>query len=244
LKWYFQFTPHDTHDWDSTHTPVLFDASVRGTPRKLLMVANRNGFYYVLDRQTGQFVTGKAYAKQSWAKGLDDRGRPILVPDMDPKPEGVPVYPGVHGGTNWFSPSYSPASGLFYIGVREEGTIYYRATADYKSGTYYTAGGIHGLPGVEPAGSVKAMDPVTGETKWEFPLHSPPWAGLLATAGGVIFGGTNEGNVFALDASSGKPLWDFQAGGPAQGNAVSYELAGKQYVVLTAGRALMAFTLE
>jgi alcohol dehydrogenase (cytochrome c) len=244
LKWYFQFTPHDTHDWDSTHTPVLFDATVRGAARKLLMVANRNGFYYVLDRQTGQFVTGKAYAKQTWAKGLDDRGRPVLVPDMDPKPEGVPVYPGVHGGTNWFSPSYSPASGLFYIGVREEGTIYYRATADYQTGTYYTAGGIHGLPHVEPSGSVKAMDPVTGETKWEFPLHSPPWAGLLATAGGVIFGGTNEGNLFALDASTGKPLWDFQAGGPAQGNAVSYELAGKQYVVLTAGRALMTFTLE
>jgi alcohol dehydrogenase (cytochrome c) len=244
LKWHFQFTPHDTHDWDSTHTPVLFDATFRGAPRKLMMVANRNGFFYVLDRQTGEFLAGKPYAKQTWAKGLDDRGRPVLVPEMEPKPEGSAVYPGVHGGTNWFSPSYSPETGWFYIAMREEGTIYYRATADYKTGTYYTAGGIHGLPGVEPSGAIKALDPLTGDTKWEFPLHSPPWAGLLATAGGLLFGGTNEGNLFALDARSGKPLWNFQAGAPALGNAVSYEFEGKQYVVLSAGRALMAFAVE
>ncbi|MBZ5575755.1 MAG: PQQ-dependent dehydrogenase, methanol/ethanol family [Acidobacteriia bacterium] len=244
LKWHFQFTPHDTHDWDSTHTPVLFDATVRGVARKLLMVANRNGFFYVLDRQTGEFVAGKPYAKVTWAKGLDNRGRPILVPGMDPKPEGTPVYPGVHGGTNWFSPSYSPETGLFYVGMREEGTTYYRATTDYQTGTYYTAGGIHGLAGVEPSGAIKALDPVTGDAKWEFPLHSPPWAGLLSTAGGLVFGGTNEGNLFALDAATGKPLWTFQAGGPALGNAVSYEFEGKQYVVLTAGRALMAFGVD
>ena len=135
LKWYFQFTPHDTHDWDSTHTPVLFEGNVRGVARKLMMVANRNGFFYVLDRQTGEFVAGKPYAKVTWAKGLDDRGKPIIVPELAPKPEGSVVYPGVHGGTNWFSPSYSPQTGLFYIGMREEGTVFYRATADYKTGT-------------------------------------------------------------------------------------------------------------
>ena len=244
LKWYFQFTPHDTHDWDSTHTPVLFEGTVRGAARKLMMVANRNGFFYLLDRQTGEFLLGKPYARVTWAKGLDDRGRPIIVPELAPKPEGSAVYPGVHGGTNWFSPSYSPETGLFYIGMREEGTVFYRATAEYKTGTIYTAGGIHGLPSVEPSGAIKAVDPLTGNTKWEFALHSPPWAGLLSTAGGLVFGGTNEGNLFALDATSGKPLWNFQAGGPALGNAISYEFAGKQYVVLTAGRALMAFGVE
>lgn len=244
LKWHYQFTPHDVHDWDSTHTPVLFDASFRGQQRKLLALANRNGFFYLLDRQTGEFLAGKAYAKVTWAKGLDDQGRPVIVPSLEPKPEGTAVYPGVHGGTNWFSQSYSPETGLFYVGMREEGTVFYRATADYQKGSIYTAGGIHGLPGVEPAGAIKALDPLTGDTRWQFPMHSPPWAGVLSTAGGLVFGGTNEGNLFALDAATGKPLWDFQAGAPALGNAISYEFGGKQYVALTAGRALMVFTLE
>lgn len=244
LKWYFQFTPHDTHDWDATQTPILFDDEFRGTPRKLMAFANRNGFFYVLDRQSGEFLLGKPFAKQTWAKGLDDHGRPVLNPALDPRPEGATVYPGVHGGTNWFSPAYHPGLKLFYVAMREEGTTFYRATTEYKTGTYYTAGGIHGLPKVEPSGAVEAIDPVTGEKRWEFPLHSPPWAGLLATAGGLVFGGTNEGNVFALDAESGKPLWNFQAGAPAQGSPVSYEFEGKQYVALTAGRALMVFGVE
>ena len=244
LKWHFQFTPHDTHDWDSTHTPVLIDGTFRGAPRKMMAIANRNGFFYVLDRRTGEFLLGKPYAKQTWAKELDDRGRPVVVPAQDPPPEGIAVYPGVHGGTNWFSPSYNPDTGLFYVAMREEGTIYYRATAEYKNGNYFTAGGIRGIPGVEPAGAIKALDPSTGEPRWEFPLHSPPWAGLLSTAGGLVFGGANEGNIFALDAASGKPLWNFQAGAPVQGNPVSYEWEGKQYVAMTAGRALMVFALE
>jgi alcohol dehydrogenase (cytochrome c) len=244
LKWHFQFTPHDVHDWDSTHTPILIDATFRGTPRKLMALANRNGFFYVLDRQTGEFVLGKPYAKQTWAKSLDDRGRPVLIARMEPKPEGVAVYPGVHGGTNWFSQSYSPDTGLFYVATREEGTVFYRATTDYQTGTIYTAGGIHGLPGVEPSGAIKGIDLSTGEARWEFPLHSPPWAGLLSTAGGLVFGGSNEGNVFALDAASGKPLWNFQAGAAALGNPISYESEGKQYVALTAGRALMTFAVE
>jgi alcohol dehydrogenase (cytochrome c) len=244
LKWHFQFTPHDTHDWDATQTPILLDGSFRGTPRKLMAFANRNGFLYLLDRQNGEFLQGKPFAKQTWAKGLDDRGRPVLNPALDPRPEGLVVYPGVHGGTNWFSPTYSPDSKLLYIAMREEGTTFYRATAEYKTGTIYTAGGIHGLPSVEPSGAIEAIDPSTGEKRWEFALHSPPWSGLLSTAGGLVFGGTNEGNLFALDTSSGKPLWDFQAGAPAQGNPISYEFEGKQYVAITAGRALMVFGVE
>jgi len=244
LKWYFQFTPHDTHDWDATQTPILFDEEFRGTPRKLMAFANRNGFFYLLDRQKGEFLLGKAFAKQTWAKDLDDRGRPVLNPAFEPRPEGLVVYPGVHGGTNWFSPSYSPDTKLFYVAMREEGTTFYRATAEFKTGTIYTAGGIHGLPGVEPSGAIQAIDPLTGEKRWEFPLHSPPWSGLLSTAGGLVFGGTNEGNLFALDSVSGKPLWNFQAGAPAQGNPISYEFEGRQYIAITAGRALMVFGQE
>ena len=245
LKWHFQFTPHDTHDWDSTSVPVLLDAPVRGSPRKLVAFANRNGFFYVLDRTSGEFLLGKAYGKTSWAKGLDDRGRPIVVPGFEqPPPEGRNTYPGVHGSTNWMSPSFDASQQLFYIPTREEGTVYYHATADFHEGTYYTAGGIRGIPNVEPSGSIQALDPATGQQRWEFPLHSPPWAGVLSTAGGLLFGGTTEGNVFALDSSTGKPLWDFQAGASVASGPMSYEFEGKQYIVITAGRALIAFTLE
>jgi alcohol dehydrogenase (cytochrome c) len=244
LKWHFQFTPHDTHDWDSNHVPVLIDGAFRGRPRKLVAVANRNGFFYLLDRETGEFLLGKPYAKQTWARGLDEGGRPITVPAMEPKPEGTAVYPGIHGATNWNSPSYSPGTGLMYVAAREEGTIYYRATAEYKAGSFFSAGGMRGIPGVEPSGSIKALDPLTGEQRWEFALHSPPWAGVLSTAGGLLFGGTNEGNLFALDATSGKRLWDYQAGAPVYAAPMCYEFEGKQYVAITVGHSLMAFTAQ
>jgi len=244
LKWHFQFTPNDTHDWDSTHTPVQFEATINGRARKLVSVANRNGFFYTLDRETGEFVAGKPYEKVEWAKGLDAHGRPIVIPGTAPTPEGVNMYPGVHGGTNYMSPSYSRDTGLFYVSARREPTSYYRATPEYVVGTYYVAGGNRGVAGVEPSGAIKALDPKTGDVRWEFPLHSPPWSGVLSTAGGLVFGGTAEGNVFALDASTGKPLWDFQTGATVTSNPISYELDGRQYIALAAGRALIAFGLE
>jgi alcohol dehydrogenase (cytochrome c) len=244
LKWHYQFTPHDTHDWDSNHVPILIDAPFEGRPRKLVIVVNRNAFFYVLDRQTGEFLRAREYAKQTWAKAIDLHGRPIVLPDTDPKPEGTIVYPGLHGATNYGSPSYSPQTKLIYVSAREEGTLFYRATPEYLPGSYYSAGGMRGIAGVEPSGSIKALDAVTGEQRWEFPLHSPPWAGVLSTAGGVVFGGTSEGNLFALDAASGKPLWNMQAGGPAQGNPVSYQNEGRQYIAMTAGHALLVFSLN
>jgi alcohol dehydrogenase (cytochrome c) len=238
LKWHFQFTPHDTHDWDANHVPVLVDAPFAGKPRKLVAVANRNGFFYVLDRLTGEFLLGQQYARQTWAKGLDERGRPVLLP------ESSTVYPGLHGATNWNSPSFDPNQHVLYVAAREEGTAFYRATAEYIPGVYFTAGGMRGIPGVEPAGSIKALGVLTGVTRWEFALHSPPWAGVLATAGGLVFWGTNEGNIFALDSGSGKPLWNFQAGAPVYAGPVSYEFEGRQYLAVTAGHSLLAFTLE
>ena len=151
--------------------------------------------------------------------------------------------PGVHGATNWNSPSYNPGTGLLYVAVREEGTIFYRATAEYKAGNYFSAGGMRGIPGVEPSGSIQALDPLTGEKRWEFALHSPPWAGVLSTAGGLVFGGTNEGNIFALDAATGKPLWSFQAGAPVYANPISYRFEGRQYIAVTAGHSLLTFTV-
>ena len=244
LRWHFQFSPHDTHDWDANHVPVLFDAMWQGTRRKLVAVANRNAFYYLLDRITGEFLLGKEYAKQAWADGLDAKGRPIARPNIEPTEPGTVIYPGLHGATNWFSPSYDAALGTLFVTLREEGTIIYKGTPEYRPGFYYSAGGMRGLPGVEPGGSVKALNALTGETRWEFPLHSPPWAGLLSTAGGIVFGGSNEGHLFALDSRTGKPLWRFPTGGAVTANPVTYIDRGRQFVAVAAGHAMFTFALE
>jgi len=236
LRWHFQFTPHDIHDWDSNQVPVVAE--------NLVVTANRNGFYYVLDRRTGAFLRGRAYAKQTWAKGLDDRGRPIRLPNIAPTVEGTPLFPSLHGGTNWPSPSYSPLTKLFYVGVREEGSLFHKGDAEYKPGGIFTGGSIRGLPGVEPKGSIQALEVETGKMRWEFPLQSPPWAGVLSTAGGLVFASANEGYFFALDAATGKPLWRFQTGGPIFSNPISYWSDGKQHIALAAGHALITFALE
>ena len=141
LRWHFQFTPHDEHDWDSVEIPVLADLSFGGRQRKLVLFANRNAFYYVLDRTNGKFLAAKPLSKQTWAKGIDDKGRPVRLPGTLPTEEGTKVYPNVPGATNWFSPSYSPRTNLFYVAVREEGGIYYKGEANYKPGAFFNAGG-------------------------------------------------------------------------------------------------------
>jgi alcohol dehydrogenase (cytochrome c) len=243
MRWHFQFTPHDTHDWDATHVPVIFDAEVRGKKRKLIANANRNAFYYVLDRESGEFITGREYAKQTWAKGLDDKGRPVVIPGMDPSEEGTLVWPNLNGATVWFSPSYSPLAQLFYVAVREIGAIYYKREADYKPGTFFAGGGEVRPPMEEQKGFIRALEPATGKLRWEFPLKSAPWSGVMATAGGVVFSGSDEGNFYALDAKTGKPLWDFQTGGPIFANPVSFAVDGKQWVAISANHTMFVFGL-
>jgi alcohol dehydrogenase (cytochrome c) len=243
LRWYFQLTPHDTHDWDAAHVPVQFEAEVRGARRKLIAVANRNAFYYVLDRTTGEFVAGRAYARQTWAKGLDYRGHAIAVPGREPSEEGTSVWPNVNGATVWFSPSYNPQTKLFYVAVREIGAIYYKREADYKPGTFFTGGGGEEIPNSNKSGAIRALEAASGRLRWEFPMFSAPWAGVLATGGGLVFSGSDEGNFFALDARTGKPLWDFQTGGPIAANPVSFAIAGKQCIAVAASRVLYVFGL-
>jgi alcohol dehydrogenase (cytochrome c) len=242
-RWHFQFTPHDTHDWDATHVPVLIDAEVGGRMRKLVVNANRNAFYYVLDRATGEFLAGKAYAKQTWAKGLDARGRPQVIEGTDPTEKGVHVWPNANGATVWFSPSYSPQTGLFYVATREIASVYFKRATAYKEGTFFAGGGEHGLPADDASGAIRALQPATGELKWEFKLHSPPWAGVLSTAGGLVFSGSDEGNFYALDARTGKPLWDIQTGGAITANPVSFVVDGHQCVAISADRVLYVFGL-
>lgn len=244
LKWHFQYTPHDTHDWDSNQIPVLLEATVQGRQRKLVAMANRNAFYYLLDSATGEFILGVPYAKQTWAKGIDAKGRPIVLPNTEPTVEGNLVWPSLQGATNWFSPSYSPLTKLFYVPTREMGAYYYKGEAEYKPGQWYAAGGERALEGDKAHGAIRALEVTSGKLKWEFRLQTPLWAGLLATAGGVVFGGSNEGNFFALDAMSGKPLWDFQTGGQIAANPISFLIDGKQHVAITAGSTLFVFGLH
>jgi alcohol dehydrogenase (cytochrome c) len=243
LKWHFQFTPHDVHDWDSNQIPVLIDRTLEGRPRKLVAQANRNAFYYLLDRETGEFLLGVPYARQTWAKGLDVRGRPIVLPDTEPTREGNLVYPSLQGATNWFSPSYSPVTNLFYVAVREMGAYYYKGEAEYVPGKAFMAGGEQALTGDKAFGAIRALEVDTGKLKWEFRLHSPPWAGVVSTAGGVVFGGTNEGNVFALDARTGEVRWTFQAGAAVHTNPISFAIDGVQHFAIAAGFAIFVFRL-
>ncbi len=243
MVWYFQYTPHDTHDWDANQIPILFDGEIDGRTRKLVGLANRNAFYYLLDRETGAFVTGAQYSKQTWAEGLNPDGSPIVIPDMEPTFDGKLVWPSLQGATNWFSPSYSPVTGLFYVAVRQMSAVYYKPEAQYKPGQPFMGGGEQALSGDDASGAVRALDALTGETVWDFDLLRPPWNGVMATAGGVVFGGSDEGNLFALEATTGQPLWDFYAGAAAHSNPMSFGLDGKQYVVMSAGNVVYAFGL-
>ncbi len=242
MKWYFQYTPHDVHDWDANQIQVLADLTVAGKPRKALITANRNAFYYVLDRVTGEFLHAAPYAKQTWARGIDAKGRPRVIEGTDPTPEGNLVYPSLQGSTNWPSPSYSPQTGLFYVPVREMGSYYYKTDVEYEEGQPFTGGGERRLAD-EAWGAVRALDAVTGKQVWDFRLPSPSWSGVLSTAGGLVFSGSNEGNFYALDAKSGAPLWQFQVGGMVRSNPTTFLVDGRQHVSVAAGRAVFVFAL-
>jgi alcohol dehydrogenase (cytochrome c) len=244
LRWHFQFTPHDVHDWDANQVPMLIDAVWKGRPRKLVAQVNRNAFYYLLDRQTGEFLLGAPYVKQTWASGLDEGGRPRLIPGQAPSPEGTVVFPGLAGGTNWYSPSYDPSSQLIYVQVHEDyAQTFYKLPPAHQPGKLFLGGLTRDIEGSEHFGVVEAMEATTGQIRWRFPLHSPPSGGVLSTAGGLVFSGNREGTFFALDARTGRPLWRFQTGGVIWANPISFTVDGKQHVAIAAGQALFVFAL-
>jgi alcohol dehydrogenase (cytochrome c) len=253
LKWHFQYTPHDTHDWDGTQVPVLLDATgatnatTRG--RKLVVVPSRNGFYYILDRRTGEFLFATPFVKQTWAKAIDRKGRPVLNEGQDPTAEGnESVWPGVDGGHNWMSPSYNPDTGLLYFNAREERRRYFKTDApEFRPGESYFAGGGGGGARFRPEeswGKLIAMSPETGEIKWEHRILSPPWAGVLSTAGNLVFSATPSGNFYALDARTGKELWSFNGGDRVFASPITFLTRGKQLITIPIGDVLIAFGLE
>jgi alcohol dehydrogenase (cytochrome c) len=246
LKWHFQFTPHDVHDWDSTHTPILFNDTIAGQPRKLVAVANRNGFFYVLDRVTGAFLTGRPYTQVTWAKELDANGRPIVLPNTDPTPEGNRVCPSGTGGTNWHSPSYSPKTRLMYFFSKEQCDTFMadeKLEPPHRPGRPYIGSAFFALPDENDDAAVRAIDPKTGTVKWEFREFSGAWAGVFSTAGGLVFSGDGQGNLIALDAETGNHLWHVPLGGPIQSAAISYAVDGRQLVTIPAGGAIFTFAL-
>jgi len=242
-KWHFQFTPHDVHDWDSTETPVLVDRTFRGQNRKLMLHADRNAFFYILDRTDGTFLLGKPFARQTWAKGLDDVGRPMLVPNQEPTTSGNLSYPSMWGATNWMSPSYDAETGHLFIAFREFGDRYFKRQDEYKAGRVYVGGKTTPAEDQE-WGGVKAINVDTGNIDWEHKFYIGSLsAGVLATGGGVLFAASRDGNLAALDKRSGKLLWQFQTGAPIDSSPMSYAVEGTQFVALSAGSVLYSFAL-
>ncbi len=243
LRWHFQFTPHDVHDWDANQIPVLVDAEWDGAMRKLVILANRNAFYYVLDRETGQFLRAAQYSTQTWAERIDENGRPVRIPNTSPSEEGTLVWPSLAGSTNWYSPSYDPNRGLLYVPTREMASIYFKSEAEYAPGTPFLGGGERRPDADETYGAVRALNAITGDLEWEFVQLTPAVSGVMSTATGVVVSGTLEGNVFALDADTGEALWDFYAGGGIRAAPMSFAIDGEQFISVAAGQSVLTFGL-
>jgi alcohol dehydrogenase (cytochrome c) len=243
LKWHFQFTPHDTHDWDAVADPVLVDLTIAGRKVKALIQANRNGHFYALDRATGKFLLASPYTKINWNTGFDADGRPKMVPGLDPSEDGTKACPGLGGGHNWSATAYSPQTGLYYFSTTDGCQNFFLNRAEFVEGAWYQLSDPKNIPGEEPTGSFIAIDPTTGKTRWRFPMVHAPSGGVLATAGGLVFLGDGSGNFIAFDARNGKPLWRFQTGSYIAAPPVTYSLDGKQYIALAAGESLIVFGL-
>jgi alcohol dehydrogenase (cytochrome c) len=243
LKWYYQFTPHDTHDWDSIADPVLIDLMVKGRKVKAVVQADRNGFFYAIDRASGKLLHARPYTKIDWATGIGADGRPVMVPGKEPSDEGTRACPGLGGGHNWSATAYSPQTQLFYFHSTDGCALFYKQKQEYHEGQWYQASTDGALPNEPPAGSVVAVDPATGETKWKWEMVSPASAGMLATAGGLVFTGDGQGYFVALDARSGKPVWHFQTGGGIIAPPITYTLNGKQQIAIATGSSIMTFSL-
>ena len=253
MKWHYQFTPDDGHDWDSVQDMVLVDRVWRGQSRKLLMHADRNGHFYVLDRTNGKFLFGTPFVYQNWNGGFDETGRPRHLPGTNSSPQGsVLVYPTLGGATNFQAPSYSPLTGWFYLAFQEGGQVYTSSTQPITRGQQYLGRGraagpppARGPNQPAPNAGIRALDPETGNAMWSYKLYQGSITnGVLATGGNVLFVSERHGNVIALDAKSGKYLWHYQTGGNHQASPISYAIDGKQYVALAAGNVVFSFTLE
>lgn len=228
---------------------MLADITFRGSPRKVMMLANRNGVFYVLDRTNGQFLSGASFVKTNWYTGFDERGRPLRAPGIVPTLEGTLVYPGNQGGTNWYNPSFSPVTGLFYIPAWENSSSIYRKgeePPEFQEGQSFTGlGPLRSNTGEDVFSSIIALDPQTGERRWTFRLSAASTeGGVLTTASNVLFAGGRDGQFVALDARDGRLLWETNLGPSVSAGPMTYMVDGKQYVSIQCGNALYTFGLR
>jgi alcohol dehydrogenase (cytochrome c) len=248
LKWYYQFTPHDLWDWDATQTSVLIDANWQGQPRKLMLHASRNGFFYVFDRTDGKLLLARPFVRNlTWASGIGADGRPIRLPNQDPTPQGTKVCPSQDGATNWFSPSFNPATGLYYVQTFEKCSIYTKSEQPpWESGKTYLGGSQKTASEPKPQRVLKAIDIQTGNIRWEVPQYGPAqsWGGTLATATGLVFVAEDGGGLMAVDAVDGKPLWKFNTNQSWKASPMTYAFDGKQYIAIAAGSNVIALAIQ
>ena len=242
-KWHYQFTPHDTHDWDAVQDMVLVDRPYRGRPRKLLMHADRNGHFYVLDRTNGQFLSGTPFIRQTWNTGFDANGRPMPSSNSEASPSGAVIAPTIGGGTNFQAPSYSEDTGWFYLAYSENSQRFFSQTQPFELGRQYP-GGRGAASGERGTAGIKALDPEDGKTVWDFKLYQGSLtSGVLATSGGIVFAASRDGYLIALDAKTGGALWRFQTGAAVESSPMSFAVNGKQFIAVSAGNVVYAFAL-
>jgi alcohol dehydrogenase (cytochrome c) len=246
LMWYYQFTPHDEWDWDAQQPAVLVDTIWEGQPRRLLLHANRNGFFYVLDRTNGQLLLAQPLVKKlTWAREIGADGRPVENPDQRPTPEGTRICPSLNGATNWFSTAFNPATGLYYVQTLEQCAIFTKRPVEWAAGQSFWGGATRSSPDDIPQNILRAVDIETGQSAWELPQTGPgnSWGGTLATASSLVFFGEDSGALMAVDARSGKPLWHFLANQSWTASPMTYMFDGKQYIAVAAGGDILSFAL-
>ena len=246
LKWFFQYTPHDLHDWDAQQTPMLVDTDWEGAPRKLLLHANRNGFFYVLDRTDGRFLRATPFVtKLTWAKQIGADGRPVINPGAVPTPEGITACPAVEGATNWFSSAFDKTLGLFFLQALEKCNLFTKAEGTWQAGKSFYNGATEDLAAEPGTKVLRAVDLKSGRIAWERPQTGPAdsWGGVLATASGLVFYGEDGGYFAAVDASNGAPLWKFAANVLWKASPMTYEFDGKQFIAISAGGSVLSFAL-
>jgi alcohol dehydrogenase (cytochrome c) len=235
LKWHYQTTPHDLWDWDTTETPLVIDAQWEGRPRKLLVQGNRNGFFYVFDRTDGKLLLAKQFINElTWATGVGADGRPVKVAGQEPSAQGTRVCPSQDGATNWYSPSYNPATGLFYMQTNEKCSVYLKGPDTFAYGRAFLGGAQKVDARPKPERILRALDLKTGAVKWELPQvgNAGSWGGTLATATGLVFFGEDSGAFAAADAVTGKTLWTFEAGANWKGSPMAYQFDGKEMIAV------------
>ena len=245
LKWYFQFTPHDLYDYDATETPVLVDVEQGGSSRHLLVQANRNGFVYVLDRVDGKFVKATPFVSNlNWATGVDASGRPLLS-GRKPTSQGTYICPGINGATNWFSPSYNPDTGLFYVMALEGCSLYFENPMPFMAGKTYYGTGAKRPPDERAQKVLLAYSVLEGKLVWRYPQvgQGDSWGGTLTTAGGLVFFGDDAGSLEAVEGRSGLAFWHFNTGQVMHASPMSYMVDGVQYIAVAAGSDVFSFSL-